>query len=94
MDISSVKITSMEHWYDIRQKLIIMSTQHPRHHKDFHRVIAAIEVPMAQSSELMLQIRRKDSANLRLRYEEKLEEANQILELLQQNLLLLLLSKT
>lgn len=84
----------MEHWYDIRQQLLILSSQHLKYHKDIHRFIAAIEVPMLQSSELMISLRRKESPNLRARYNEKIAEANQILEILQQNLLILLLSKT
>ena len=93
-DILSVKITDTEQWYDIRPQILWFARANPEYRKDFMAVLIAIDNKMREASQILVDLRRKpDSAALKQCYDSKVQEANDILEPVQQNLLLMILAK-
>lgn len=93
IDLLDVTIENMEHWYEIRHALLIFSHDYPLYHNDFNKLLANIDAIMRESSEILIRIRRNPSVAGRTTYEQKIQQANNILHFAQQNLLLLILSK-
>ena len=93
IDLVDVTIEDMTHWYDVRHALLMFSHDYPLYHKDFNKLLATIDEIMRESSEILIRIRHNPSAAGRTAYEQKIQQANNVLHFAQQNLLLLILSK-
>ena len=93
IDLVDVTIDSMEHWYEVRHALLMFSHDYPFYHRDFNKLLATIDAIMRESSDILVRIRRNPSIAGRTAYEQKMQQANNVLHLAQQNLLLLILSK-
>lgn len=94
LDILSATITSPEQWHDIRAALNGLARTNPEYRKDFASIFKAIDAKMREASIIAVGFKRlPGNAHIQQRYDEKLREANDILYPIQQNLLLVLLSK-
>jgi hypothetical protein len=94
LDILSTTIDSPEHWYEIRAALSQLAKNNVEYRRDFAVVIRAIDTKIREASQIAVGFKLKPgNVHIQQRYDEKLREANDILYPIQQNLLLVLLSK-
>ena len=92
IDLLNVTITDMEHWYNVRQSLLHFGNKYPQYHRDFHRLLANIDSIMLESSKILMRIRRRPSDAGQTLYNEKIQQANDVLSFAQQHLLLMILA--
>ena len=92
IDLLNVTITNMTHWYDVRQRLLHFGDEYPQYHRDFHRLLANIDSIMLESSKILMRIRRRPSDAGQTSYNEKIQQANDVLSFAQQHLLLMILA--
>jgi hypothetical protein len=91
MDLLDATITDAESWYEIGTEIRRLRAQYPQYRKDFDKTIGAIDHLIKEYSQLTVRFRRNPSPALRTKCDEKIQQSNVVLNMLQQHLVLLML---
>jgi hypothetical protein len=94
-DITTIQIAEIEDWYDLRYKLKTAQINHMyKDYREFDTLLKAVDNILKYASEHRRNYTRTGSVSSKRLYTEKITEANSVITIMQEHLLLSLLQKS
>jgi len=94
-DITTIQIAEIEDWYDLRYKLKTAQINHMyKDYREFDALLSAVDGILKYASEHRRNHVRTNTVSSKRLYDEKIAEANRIIAIMQEHILLSLLQKS